>query len=149
MRVEFLLKTDSGYPKDTGVNKPYHYSRGLREKKGRPFFWRETYSRQIKFFFLKFVFKSKTDGRTNAHGRKRQCDAAGMTKWHLSVGADHAYCQAHSNFSAHDMHTIQSADKMMPPGLMSPDTKFGRMMQQVAQRLKLIEYICMYVYLYI
>ena len=23
MRVEFLLKTDSGYPKDTGVNKPW------------------------------------------------------------------------------------------------------------------------------
>jgi len=22
LRVEFLLKTDSGYPKDTGVNKP-------------------------------------------------------------------------------------------------------------------------------
>jgi len=23
LRVEFLLKTDSGYPKDTGVNKPF------------------------------------------------------------------------------------------------------------------------------
>jgi len=23
LRVEFLLKTDSGYPKDTGVNKPW------------------------------------------------------------------------------------------------------------------------------
>jgi len=23
VRVEFLLKTDSGYPKDTGVNKPW------------------------------------------------------------------------------------------------------------------------------
>jgi len=23
LRVEFLMKTDSGYPKDTGVNKPW------------------------------------------------------------------------------------------------------------------------------
>jgi len=71
---------------------------------------------------------------------------------YLSAGADHAYCQTHSNFSAHDMHTIQSADKMMPPELMGPDTEFGRMMQQVAQRLKIDRvylYVCIHMYVYV